>query len=289
MAGNGESTLFQFTRIAILKEYEADGRQFKADTAPYISTLPIQWDVVSATPAALPVMAFAVARSQQIVEWFSYGVGAQIPFTQGTTKAATEADTNVSNARRTNGIEDMIIEALSATNKGNRVEYLASDIGAAITDVDARASYLGQRTILDPGALLGSPQAFSPFNLQNTLFEALKPFMSIEFEWDRVNVLKIGRLDELPEGGAKSYLQASGEPTTQNRFKVPEGYAWRHQGKPNSEFIVRGRLTEAVVVPITLIGLNGQSATLTTPQRLYTDITVRAHGLRLAHLGPQGA
>ena len=95
---------------------------------------------------------------------------------------------------------------------------------------------------------------------------------------------KIGRLDEIPEGGAKSFLRASGDPRTDNRYKVPEGYLWRKQGQPDSEFVVIAVVEDDVVIPITLSTPDG-GTTAEVPEFLYADMTIRLHGMAVRPIG----
>jgi len=252
---------------------------YEAKTKPYKSSQQFQYNVVDALPGSA-VMAHAILRVNFLVTWFSYKLGDALPYgPAGVNRIAVESDTNLSKPRQTNGVEDMVIEGISATAKSLRVEYTTTIFTG--TDPDDIAAYLGTRAIFDPASLMAPPQMFSPFNLEVPLFEAMKPITAIEFEWDRRRVEKIGTLDEIPEGGAKSFLRASGDPRTDNRYRIPEGYMWRREGQPDSEFIVRGTVAEAVVVPISLIATQGGS-TLQKPNNLYLDVTVRLHGLALS-------
>lgn len=278
---------FSSQRTRILRDAEKQasitGKPFTATTRPYKSTVQIVWDVVDPLPTGPgnARIAYAVARKNQRIELFSYAVGDAIPYgVPGQTKIATEADTNVSKGRRTNGVERMIIESISATNKDLRVAYPANTYTGL--DNDVLGAHSGQIIVLDPGSLVCPPQVESPFNLENPFWEALKPVLQVEFEWDRGRVIKIGTLDEIPEGGAKSLLKASGIPDTKNRYKVPEGYVWDRQGEPDSEFIVRLTVADTVVIPISLVTLNGQTSIFSVPTNVYTDVTMRLHGLAVS-------
>lgn len=283
------------TRRSLINEYADRKLVFRATTRPYKSRLPFRWTVVNAlTPsgATTPTVAFAVLRSGQEQEFFSYGVGQSIPYTNGQTKISTDSDTNQSNARNTNGIEDFVIESISASCSGVRVEYPAADpslvalVAAGVSDDDVFAAFRGLREIVDPGTLIAPPQATSPFNLEGALYEGLKPNCAIQFQWDRTGIIPIGTLDQIPEGGAKSYLHASGVPDTQNRYRVPEGYAWRQKARPDGDFVARANVTDAVVSPINLISLAGQSATVNAvPSFMYLDVELRVHGLGLSQIG----
>ena len=277
MSSDPSSFVTQRTRL--LKQYDALGQPYEAKTKPYKSAQQFQWVVLDAFPGTA-VMAHAILRQNLIVTWFGYKLGDSIAYgPSGVTRIAVESDTNLSKPRQTNGVEDMVIEGISASCKSARVQYATTVFTG--TDPDDQAAYLGTRPIYDPASLASPPQLWSPFNSEMVLFEALKPQCAIEFEWDRRRVEKIGTLDEIPEGGAKSFLHASGDPRTDNRYRIPEGYLWRREGMPDSEFIVRGTITEAIVVPISLIATQG-GAVLQTPINLYIDVTIRLHGMALA-------
>jgi hypothetical protein len=253
---------------------------YEAKTKPYKSAQQFIFPVVDAFPIGAIVMAHAVLRQQTQAEWFSYKLGDNIPFgPAGVTRTALEGDTNLSKPRQTNGVEDFVIEGISATCKSRRIDYPATSFTG--TDPDDISAYAGGKVIYDPASLMSPPQMMSPNTGEDALFEALKPVCAIEFEWDRRRVEKIGTLDEIPEGGAKSFLRASGDPRTDNRYRIPEGYLWRREGQPDSEFITRGRISEAVVIPISLIGTLG-SAILVKPNNLYIDVVIRLHGLALS-------
>jgi len=276
MAGDA-SFLTQKTKL--ISQYQALDTPYEAKTKPYKSSQQFQFVVVDPFPGTA-TMAHAILRQNSQVTWFAYKLGDNIPFgPPGVTRIAVESDTNLSKGRQTNGVEDMVIEGISATCKSERVQYTSTLFTG--TDPDDVAAYLGQRALYDPASLASPPQVFSPFNSENVLFSALAPLCAIEFEWDRRRVEKIGTLDEIPEGGAKSFVRSNGDPRTDNRYRIPEGYLWRREGMPDSEFITRGTIAEALVVPISLIATQG-GAVLQTPLSLFIDITIRLHGLALS-------
>jgi hypothetical protein len=271
---------FVTQKTKLIDQYNALNTPYEAKTKPYKSSQQFLWNVVDAVPVGAITMAHAILRLNTQVTWFGYKLGDNLAYgPAGTTRIAVESDTNLSKPRQTNGVEDMVIEGISATCKSGRVQYTTTIFTG--TDPDDIAAYTGLRAIYDPAALAASPQLWSPLNGEMVLFEAMKPLTAIEFEWDRRRVEKIGTLDEIPEGGAKSFLHASGDPRTDNRYRIPEGYLWRREGMPDSEFITRGTVAEAVVVPISLVATQG-GATLQLPLALFIDVTVRLHGLALA-------
>lgn len=291
-----ENSSFRTQRSRVLQAYKEAQIPFDAGTKPYKSTLPLVFTVVEPHPTAAPTMAHAVARAGQVLTFFGYGLGDAIPSGLAgvagldATRISDESDTNLSKAKNTNGAEDFIIEGVSATHKGIRIAYPVADgvvtaFGAeVVSDVDVIGAYTAGGEVYDPGSIASPPQVMSPFNLEAGLFEAIKPAMQFTFEFDRRNIIEIGTLDEVPEGASKSFLRASGDPRTDNRYKVPEGYLWRKEGQTDSEFVCRLQLRQAVVVPISLIaGLLGLTPlTRPIPTRIIVDITLRLHGLSVA-------
>lgn len=277
--------LWMRARDELLAAYHKSNQPYYATTKPYISSQTFVFDVVDALPAGGATMAYAVLRKGQEITFFDYGVGSQMPWAPGTanqTKTATDADTNLSQGRRTNGVDDYCIEAMSCTHKASRVAYPADTTAA--TDRDVIEAFIGNKIVMDPAASMMPAQVQSPFNLEDAISDAVRSVTSIAFEWDRERTIKIGRLDELPEGGAKSFLRASGDPRTDNRYKVPEGYLWRKQGQPDSEFVVIAVVEDTVVIPITLSAPDGGD-TVEVPDFLYADFTIRLHGMAVRPIG----
>jgi hypothetical protein len=286
MANENQSPIFMTQRRRILEAYKDAGEPFSASTKPYKSNVTFAFQGADTITASS--VRWLVARQGQILEWFSFKIGDPVPGNIDNVslgyRAATEDDTNLSKARTTNGAEDFIIEGMSCTNRGIRINYL-DGVGAGsyvsdVSDPDVVGSLQGQVPIYDPGALYSPPQVQSPFNLENGLYRALAPLVSVEFEWDRSKVVKIGTLEQLPEGAANSYLRAGGEPSTNDRYRIPEGYLWRREGQPDSEFITRGRLNEPLAVPVLSVFLPASvTPVVANIGRVLLDVVVRLHGL----------
>jgi hypothetical protein len=277
-----DSSGFQTQKSKLIAQYDALGVPYEAKTKPYISTQQLSLQVVDTFPSVI-TMGHAVLRAGQFFFWFGYKLGDSIPYGPGqTTRVAVESDTNLTKARMTNGIEDMVVEGVSATLKSQRLDY-ASTVYSGV-DPDVINAYAGKAIIYDPAALATPPQQFSPFTLEKAIYSAIAPAVAVEFQWDRRRIEAIGRLDQFVEGGGKSFLNANGDPRTDNRYRIPEGYLWRREGQPDSEMVVRGFTPEAVVVPISLIIPPNNSALTTNsaPKDLFLDVTVRLHGLSLS-------
>jgi hypothetical protein len=280
-AGQIEGT----TRQNLLTEYAAKGISFKVITRPYKSRLPYSWDVVNPRPVAGPfTSAYAVLREGQENVYFGFGEGDAIKQTKLVKKQATDGDTNQSTGKATNGIEDFVIESISCSLSGVRAEYSATDVGLVnlgALDPDVLAAFTGKAQIKDPANLLAPPQLTNPANLEALLLDGLKANLSVTLEWDRSTIIAIGTADQIPEGGAKSFLLASGDPRTDNRYKVPEGYSWRAKSRTDGSFVLKATVTDPVVVPIQLVTFDGQAntPTVSVPVELYTDLEFRVHGI----------
>jgi hypothetical protein len=272
--------LFATQRRKVYEAYKAANQPFVASTKPYKSTVSFAGIVVNSVAAV--ASSFLVFPTQRL-EWFTYKLNDAVPGNQVTLptyRQALESDTNLSKPRTTNGAEDFVIEGMSATCRNTRLQYLPAAIPAAITDPTVLQALQGLISMLDPGSLVTPPQINSPFNLEQAVYRAIAPHIAVEFEWDRARVVKMGTLEQIPEGGANSYLRALGEPSTNDRYRIPEGYLWRREGQPDCEFVVRGTLTEPVVVPLLNVQLPSAVTLVTaTPSFVYLDVVLRLHGL----------
>ncbi len=262
--------MFVSAREKLLRTYEKAKADYIANTLPLHSTRTIQFDIVDRTGS----YAFAVARENQVISFFDYGIGDNINLGPLAT-TARECETNLAEGKSTNGSSDFVIEGVGFGCRGARVET-PLDPGDNQDAVDACA---GRAVIFDPGAVLSPPQVHSPFNLENGMFQALLGYLSLEFEWDRSRVEKLGVVDLLPQAGAASYLRANGEPASDNRYRIPEGYIWRRDGQPDSEFVARVRLDRSVVIPVNLSTPPGGAQVNAT--RIHLEVTMRLFGLNL--------
>jgi len=277
-----EKVMFLTQRSKIMQAYQDAGQPFNASTKPYKSTVAFTFNAVNEISAATVI--WYVAPAGVPLAWFGYKLNDVVPSSGANSvtapyRTANEADTNISKARTTNGAEDFVIEGMSSSCRSVRVGFSPSP--PSITDTDVTQCVLGNRPIYDPAALYIPPQIQSPFNLEMGLFRHLGPYVAVEFEWDRSRIVKMGTLDQIPEGAANSYLRASGEPSTNDRYRIPEGYIWRREGEPDSEFIVRGTLQDALCVPALQVAVPTTStvADVENPAIINLDVVLRLHGL----------
>lgn len=277
------SPLFMTQRRRIIEAYRDAKEPFSASTKPYKSTVTFNFASTNAITASSVV--WEIALQGQSYDWFGYKIGDNVPGNNGAAitvtnyRAANESDTNISKARTTNGAEDFVIEGMSASHRSIR-SVNGGNSAPGITDANVSNCLLGLNPIFDPGCLYLPPQVMSPFNLEDPLFRAIQGHISVEFEWDRSKTVKIGTLEQIPEGAANSYLRASGEPSTNDRYRIPEGYLWRREGQPDSEFITRGTLQDTICVPMLAVLSPAPSTPLLIyPTNIFLDVVMRLHGL----------
>jgi hypothetical protein len=276
---------FSTQRKRLLDEYKNAGQAITCRTIPYQSTGVFQFDVVDSALGTAPGVAYAVARKNQVLTLFNYGVGDQV-FLGGTANTrATEADTNQGEGSRTNGAEDFVIEGVGFYARSVRVAYAAGTgnlyggTGKPI-DPDVLASLAGDLPVYDPAAINAPPQLQSPFNLENGMFQSLIDLISVDFLFDRKRTEKIGTVNVMPCASAKSMLRANGMPENSNMYRIPEGYLWRRAGQPDSEFTANLTLQRALVVPVNgIIPYVVGSAADAVPTTIWMEVTMRLFGL----------
>lgn len=285
---NGNGLGFTSARKNLIESYVKEGGAFVAMTKPYKSIASILFETVDAFPGAAVPMAHARAAKQQ-VRWFDFGTGQAVQDVTNLSFQAPNSWTNQGKASETNGGVDFCIEGISLSFRPPRFIYSVADAPLASSlDPYVRTMYDGigatgasptPVVAVDPAALASPPQVGSPFNLEQAFASAISPALAIKLQWNKEQTEYLGSADEIPEGGARSYLRANGQPRIDNRYKIPEGYMWYRSGRTDSQFNVIGDLTEGVVVPFNGIALFGASAPIVFPTRIAVDIICRVHGL----------
>lgn len=276
---------FMTQRKALLDQYKQAGQKIICRTIPYQSTGVFQLDIVDSALGTAPGVAYAVARKNQVLTLFNYGVGDQINLGGTGNTRATEADTNQGEGSRTNGAQDFVIEGVGFYMKSARVAYAAntgnlySGTGRP-ADADVLASLVGDIPVYDPAAINMPPQIQSPFNLENGVFQSLIDNISVDFLFDRKRTEKIGTVNVMPCASAKSFLRANGNPENSNMYRIPEGYLWRRAGQPDSEFTANLTLQRALVVPINgIVPYVTQAAIDAMPTTIWVEVGMRLFGL----------
>lgn len=279
---------FVTQRRKLLAAYAQSAQSITCRTIPYHSTTRFQFDIVDAAASPSPGTAYAVARANQVRTLFQYGVGDNISLSaNGSQTTATEAETNLGKGSSTNGAQDFVIEGVGFHCRGLRLAY-APGTGNLFTgeganppvDGDVLGALTGSTAIYDPAATNVPPQFQSPFNLENGPFQSLLGLMSVDFLFDRKRIEKIGTVDTFPCASAKSYLRANGDPNQSNVYRIPEGYLWRRDGQPDSEFSVNLTLQRPLVIPINGILPYDVGATSPAfPTTIWLEVVMRLYGL----------
>jgi len=274
---------FTLQRKRLLDAYAKNGKPFIARTIPYHSTGVLEFDVVDVDETA--GVGFAVARKNEQIVFFNYGVGEQVDLggAAGFVRA-TDAETNQAKGSSTNGAQDYVIEGVGLSCRAMRVEFNGTNetyLDALASDPDVQNAFVGNGPIYDPAVIVAPAQMQSPANLENGMFQSLLGLSSVDFLFDRKRVEKIGTLEMLPQAGAASYLRANGAPEACNRYKIPEGYLWRRDGEPDCELTVTVILQRPLVVPISLATLWGgaNEGDFIAPDKIYLELVMRLFGL----------
>jgi len=271
---------------------------YTVSTKPLHSTLLVPFEVVNVD--ADNQVAFAVVRKGTTLDFFSYGIGDQLPLPQpqATNRGkATDADTNISKAKQTNGSANFCIEALSISagpfyyqdlgetgGEGNPLVPFPTQIPTGETlDKDVQSMVTGVNGIADPGSIVAPPQVYSPFNLENVFFEGIQPRCSLQLLWDEQRTEKLGTLRNLAQGGGGSILRSNGNPLCSNAFRVEEGYLWAAVGETDSELVVRMTVNEAIVIPITLNDSPLDDDDVIAPEWIYMALQIKLHGFEFKY------
>ncbi len=271
--------------IAKYDAQEADRGSYIVSTKPYHSTLSVPFEVVGWDAANQ--FAYAICRKGTVLDFFSYGIGDSQTFGTNTRKA-NDADTNISKAKQTNGNADFVVEGLSLQVGAVRQADGLGGVAGTVTyplpaDPDALAAIVGARPVADPGSIFLVPQAYSPFNLESVLMQAILRSGSVQLNWDEDRTEKIGHLLSLPQGGGGSQLRSNGMPMANNVFRVEEGYLWARVGEQDSELVVRVTIQEAIVIPITLNDSPADSTLVTAPVGIFLDMSLKLHGFEFKY------
>lgn len=271
--------LWMTQRKRVLNTYRAAKQPYVATTQPYHSTRSLKFDIVCDDSSN--GIAFAVAREGQRLEFFSYGLGDRIILGADQNHVANEADTNLSDGTSTNGANDYVIETIGMHCRGMRITYPAETF--TCTDETVVDALAGLHPIGDPAQIVCPPQMQSPFNLEQGLFHWVQPYLSAQLQFDRGRFEPIGTCDLFPQGGAQSYLRTNGEPQFRNRYTIPEGYLWRRDGEPDSDFKMVCRLEDDVVVPLNLVipWDDADQTPAAVPDRIDLELVARVGGLEV--------
>jgi hypothetical protein len=274
-------------RDRVYARYAMRGKRFQSLTRRYYSTAAFPFTIEDLHPTTSPTQAFAVLEAGTEIEFFDYGRRNDTrPDGFGGQLEADESDTNLDEAYYTEASRDFAFESLALTRSGHRIQWIAPsttslEIGTeTIGNEDVALAFRGQWPIDDPGSLMSPPQLASPANLRDVFAEAVKACFLLTLEWDERAKVPLGRLDGLPEGGAKSLLNSGGLPFQGNRMMIPDGQHWRGRGRgdnSNTLMELHAKCFKSIVIPITLPTLLGQS-TKEPPLGIAVDFTISLFG-----------
>lgn len=268
----------------LFEQYNKAGKPFDINTRPYYSSAAVRFSVVDIATVGLAQRAFALAINQEL-ELFSYGKGNDVSAVNLGARTALDSDTNMATAQRTNG-EDFAVEGASLTSRGIRVVYSPAAV-VTVPSLNAGAQQVkdalaGLTTIADPGSVVVAAEASSPLVLEDAFWGAIAPKLTLQTQWNRKAVDLLGTADQFPEGGARSYLRANGEPSHHNYFRIPEGYIWQRDGAATDTlFSILAELAQNVVIPITRAEgyqVGGADGALGWPSEIFAEFKLRVEG-----------
>lgn len=248
--------LFRTKRSELLALYAKNGVPFLATTRGLHSVRSLRFDAQNL--AAGGEVGFLVAQAGQELDFFNYAQGNQIELAGSANFRATEAETSLTTARRTTASADLSVEWITMGARGLKAQYTPAnavpnypDFVATVNPTDGVTQALsGQACVADPFALVLPPEVGSSATLEQVLYHLVAPHLTLRFEWDNADrTEKMGTCDQFVEGGGASYLHANGEPSVNNRFRIPEGFLWAREGQPAGDMHVIATLRNNVVIP----------------------------------------
>lgn len=275
-----EAPLSRKVIIDRMKKAAAGGANVVWGDSVYYSTVSVPAVVTDADAASGTAM--LVIEPQELPGFFSYGKDGT--FQAGPNAVpATEAETNLVKAKSTNGNAWFSMEALGCAIAGHRIRYPNPVWGAVPVPANPFVidALNGRALITDPSSWLLPPEANDPSNLELAIAGQVLRSLQLHMERDGDTVERIGSASLLPNAGGESYLRANGEPSSANRYRLGAGYVWAPDGAVGggSELAVRVKVTRAVVIPITLIGLRSAVNAVSIPTHIWTDVVLRAFGV----------
>lgn len=285
----GAPTLFNSKRTDLLDLYGQNKVPFLATTRGLHSVRSIVFDAVN-IDTATNTIGYLVARRGQVITFFNYGINESIELAADPNHRANEADTSLTKGGRTTASADLAIEWITMHPRAVKNRYTRAGaapffpgfVAAAMAATDPIQGMLdGLVPLVDPFGMVMPADAGSSATLQHVLYQSIAPHMTARFEWDNADrTEKMGTCDQFVEGGGASYLNSNGEPSVNNRFRIPEGFIWARESQPASEMQVVVRLEDDVVVPFTPVA-NPITGTFTVLQACYVEILMRVGGLLL--------
>ncbi len=289
----GAPTLFNTKRTDLLELYGKNGVPFLATTRGLQSTRSIQFDAVD-IDVITNAVGYLVARKGQIITFFNYAINDSIELSGELQHRANEADTSLNTGSRTTASSDLAIEWITMHPRAIKCQYPRSIVAPPIISLfpdfvlgpmaaaDPVIGLLdGATAIVDPFGLVMPADVGSSATLQHVLYQAVAPHITARFEWDNADrTEKMGTCDQFVEGGGASYLNANGDPSTNNKFRIPEGFIWARESQPASQMQVVCKLENDVVIPYTPVAAP-VTGVFTMLQHVWVEIQMRVGGILL--------
>jgi hypothetical protein len=226
----------RFARQAAVADWAAQNpdQRLLVSTKPCYDTKSLTGSVV-ANDSASGVIYVKFVKGQELA-FFTSEVGKASPLAADASHTYTEADTNLTTARQTpGGNSEQVIEGLGLMCRGVECEYATPASFTASGDAVVTAALQGKTRLVDPSGLVKPVECESPYMLENVIFQALLPHLTLELSFDNSDRNeKLCTLDFFPQASGGSYLRSNGEPSSRNRFEFPEGYRWKRNGAPDS-------------------------------------------------------
>lgn len=265
-------------------DYDSQGQPYQIGAHYYFSTgaFPFEIPVIKTDANGFNRMTLRCPGGTKI-QFFSYGINDDVNGVGLSPNIkATDSETNLAERQQTNN-EDFAIEGLAAGSRGCRISY--PNVNAGFTS-DARLFQQlrdGDLPWSDLGSTILPPELSSPLALHDALFEAIKPFCSLHIFFDRKGGDHVCRLDKVPQGGARSYLYANGEPSAHNFFRIPEGYVWRSaNSKTDRLLMIEATIQQDVYSEVTLPSLWQPVSPVTdqlgAPAKIWCEFSLWLHG-----------
>lgn len=272
-----DQELFQSKRQDLLNAYKRNGVPFLATTRGLHSVRSVRFRAVN----PIPTFGYLIADRGQILSFFNYGIGESIELSGQPAHRANESDTSLTKGSRTTASADLSIEWITMHPRSVKLEYNNPAVFGANPEATVLEALTGFHGMVDPFSLVVPASAGSSATLQHVLYQSIAPMLTCKFEWDNADrTEKMGTCDQFVEGGGASYLNANGEPSVNNRFRIPEGFLWARESQPASELQVICQLQDDVIIPYTpVVAPAGEVAPVLN--NVWVEINMRLGGMLL--------
>lgn len=250
---------------------------FKVTNKIYYSTLCLVGTIETINVATGK---YAALFSPQNDTCFDYRLGDN-DLLRGVNQKMTEAETNMSQPNSPDGSNEMAILALGSTCRAITPTFASAASFPLLSPNSAAQCLLGRGLICDPYGQVAPDICNDPGLLENAIYQYIAPNATLVLDFDHGNnlVSHVGRLSDIPQAGASSFLHAHGEPTFRNRMELGAGFYWRNEASRRGGSKLTGRVTleSQILVPFTAATLPNAGG-FYVPNALYAEITVAVMG-----------